>query len=54
MESHDMSTAQPQHVPEHHHATGPIDMGYRLAVRTALWAIAGLVFLAFVIWWSLT
>jgi hypothetical protein len=44
----------PHHAPEHRHAIGPIDRDYRLVVRTVLWVIAGLVFLGFAIWWSLT
>jgi hypothetical protein len=44
----------PHHSPEHRHGTKPIDGDYRLVVRTILWVIAGLVFLGFVIWWSLT
>jgi len=44
----------PHHSPEHSHGTKPIDPGYRLVVRTILWITAGLVLLAFVIWWTLT
>jgi len=39
---------------EHHSRHTTIDSGYRLIVRTILWIIAGLVFLAFGCWWVLT
>jgi hypothetical protein len=58
MESHNGAGVPPehasQHSPQHHHGIKPIDSDYRLVVRTILWIIAGLVFLGFVIWWSLT
>ena len=38
---------------EHPHRR-PIDESYRIVVRTALWVIAGAVFIAFAIWWFAT
>jgi hypothetical protein len=35
-------------------ARRPIDHSYRVVVRTALWGIAGSVFIAFAIWWFYT
>jgi hypothetical protein len=32
----------------------PVDFSYRIVVRTALWVIAGAVFVGFAIWWVLT
>lgn len=43
-----------QHPPEHRQIVKPVDRNFRLVVRTILWVIAGLVFLGFAIWWSLT
>jgi hypothetical protein len=58
MESHNGNAAHPGHAPhhssEHPHGIKPIDSDYRLVVRTILWVIAGLVFVGFAIWWSLT
>ena len=39
---------------EEHPHKRPIDQSYRLVVRTALWVIAGTVFIAFAIWWFTT
>lgn len=44
----------PRPLPAHRREYEPIDMNYHLVVRTVLWVIVGLVFAAFVIWWSLT
>lgn len=58
MESGNGTVVHPEHA--HHHPPGhsrgaaPIDNSYRLVVRTILWAIAGLVFLGFAIWWIVT
>ena len=49
MRAHDLSA-----VHLHHHHVPSFDPGYRIVVRTVLWAIAGLVFLGFAIWWVLT
>ena len=38
----------------HHHVAEPVDFSYRIVVRTALWVIAGAVFVGFAIWWVLT
>ena len=58
MESRDATPAPPEHArhhtPEHRHRARPIDRNSLLVVRTVLWVIAGLVFLAFAIWWGLT
>lgn len=58
MESGDGTIANPEyaahHPPRQRGVVGPIDNSYRLIVRTVLWVIAGLVFLGFAIWWSLT
>lgn len=47
----------PQEEPEpvaHHVVSEPIDLSYRIVVRTALWVIAGAVFVGFALWWVLT
>jgi len=36
------------------HTRRPVDHSYRVVVRTALWVIAGSVFIAFAIWWFYT
>lgn len=58
MRSHDATIGHSEHgshpVAQHHHGPASMDTSYRLVVRTVLWVIAGLVFLAFVLWWSLT
>jgi hypothetical protein len=41
-------------LPEHVPGAGPDDWDYRLVVRAVLWAIMGLVFLGFAIWWVST
>jgi len=41
-------------VPEHRHPARPLDLSYRLFVRTVLWVIAAVVFLGFALWWILT
>jgi len=41
-------------LPEQHPARKPIDLSYRLVVRTILWVIAGAVFVGFALWWFLT
>jgi hypothetical protein len=55
MEAHSGTGVHPGHAPhhpnEHRHVDRPIDPGYRLIVWTVLWVIAGLVYLAFAIWW---
>jgi hypothetical protein len=40
--------------PEHQHHVKPIDPGYRLVVRIALWLIAGAVLIGLCIWWIAT
>jgi hypothetical protein len=42
------------YVPEHRHPARPLDLSYRLVVRTVLWVIAAVVFLGFALWWILT
>jgi hypothetical protein len=37
-----------------HHERRPIDLSYRVVVRSILWVIAGAVFVGLVIWWILT
>lgn len=58
METRGETVVHPEHAPHHprghRDAAGPIDDSYRLVVRTVLWVIAGLVFLGFAIWWSVT
>ena len=58
MEPRDPTPAPPEHAPhhapEHRHEVRPIDRNFLPVVRTVLWVIAGLVFLAFAIWWGLT
>jgi hypothetical protein len=58
MEPHQNTSPLHAHAPppaiEHHLRIKPIDSRYRLVIRTVLWVIAGLVFLGFAIWWSLT
>lgn len=58
MDSRNGTVMHPEHAAhhpsEHRHQIQPIDRGYRLVVRTILWIIAGLVFVGFVLWWSLT
>ena len=49
MRAHELNAVEPAH-----HHVAPIDTSYRIVVRTVLWAIAGLVFLGFAIWWALT
>ena len=39
---------------EEHHGRRPVDQSYRIVVRTALWIVAGAVFIAFAIWWFYT
>jgi len=41
-------------IPEHVPGARPDDFGYRVVVRTVLWAIMGLVFLGLAVWWVLT
>jgi hypothetical protein len=36
------------------HAHEPVDLGYRLVVRTLLWVIVGAVVIALCVWWVLT
>jgi len=42
------------HVPEHRHPAGPIDLSHRLGLGTALRVIAAMMFLRFALWWDLT
>jgi hypothetical protein len=42
------------HSHEHPHERKPVDLSYRIVVRSILWVIAGLVFLGFAVWWMLT
>jgi len=39
---------------QHHFEPEPVDLSYRVTVRTVLWVIAGAVFLGFAFWWVLT
>ena len=39
---------------EHPHERKPIDLSYRIVVRTVLWLIVGAVILGFGIWWMWT
>ena len=38
----------------HPYVPAPLDLSYRIVIRTVLWLIAGAVFLGFAIWWMLT
>jgi hypothetical protein len=40
--------------PEHHSERKPVDLSYRIVVRTVLWVIAGAVFVGLAIWWMWT
>lgn len=51
----DLDPEQPPHPPPpHRHEYHPVDLGYRLVVRTVLWVIAGAVLIALCLWWFLT
>lgn len=60
MDSHNALAAHHEHSGHGHssherpHGVRPFDSSYHLVVRTVLWVIAGLVFLAFALWWFLT
>ncbi len=66
MEPHSTDPPQPEH-PQHadharalhhsahgHHHVQPIDPGYRLVARIALWVIAGAVLIGLCVWWAIT
>jgi hypothetical protein len=38
----------------HHHERKPLELGYRLVVRTILWVIVGAVFVGVAFWWFTT
>ena len=58
MESRNGTSLHPEHTlhhpTEHRHGIRPLDRTHLLVVRTVLWVIAGLVFLGFAIWWTMT
>ena len=53
---HPQHTERPpaHHTAHPHHHVQPIDPGYRLVVRIALWVIAGTVLVALCVWWART
>ena len=52
---HPVRPIHPAHHSAHpHHHVVPIDSGYRLVVRIALWVVAGAVLVGLCAWWVLT
>jgi hypothetical protein len=45
---------QDQGLPERRRKRKPVDLSYRIAVRTVLWVIAGAVVLGLAAWWIVT
>jgi hypothetical protein len=39
---------------EHHHERKPVDLSYRVVVRTVLWVVAGGVLVGLIVWWVRT
>jgi hypothetical protein len=42
------------HQPLHHHEREPLDLSYRLVIRTVLWVIAAAVLVGLMVWWVRT
>jgi hypothetical protein len=42
------------HEHEHEHTRKPIDLSYRVVIRTTLWVIAGAVLVGLIVWWVRT
>ncbi len=47
---------QPEDAPpvQHHYVPAPVDLSYRIVVRTVLWVIVGAVVVGIATWWVLT